>query len=71
MILLQYVHVIFKNIFTPNDLKGPKALTTMNVSTALVNEVIILNVDNITSEWKTYILNFTVPTPGPMVSSSF
>jgi hypothetical protein len=34
----------------------------------LLKNVLVINVDNITDDWKTYVLSFTPHEPGPLVS---
>jgi len=37
----------------------------------LLDNILVLSIDNITDEWKTYAVSFTPQQPGPMVRSSY
>ncbi|KAG1718124.1 hypothetical protein EDB19DRAFT_1989761 [Suillus lakei] len=39
---------------------------TSSPTVSIFNDLIVLNVSNVSTEWKTYAVNFTTLTPGPM-----
>ena len=43
----------------------------MSSNVTLLDNILVLTIDNITHDWKTYAVSFTPQKPGPMVNQSY
>lgn len=41
------------------------------ISITPVNEVLVMNIDDLATDWQTYVVNFTAQRAGPMVNGIF